>query len=249
MSAGFASCCLLSYNRPQFVEEAILTLTGNANFPLELIVHDDGSEDKEVRDVLRRFVDAGAISTLIENPPGHNQGVGEATRRMFEVAQGDVLIKLDQDLVFMPNWLETVVRIFDLNHAQQTLYTDPEPVIGALGLFRYHHEPVHHAKMFRQRRQGWDEVEDFVGSGIAMTREVYESFGPFPTHSDAFAEDVEFKRGLQKEGLALALPFDDLAHNQGFGLGPSTVAIAGEGGNPTSASIHHGPKLIGGHGG
>jgi glycosyltransferase involved in cell wall biosynthesis len=245
----FASCCLLSYNRAQFVEEAILTLTGNTNLQLELIVHDDGSTDLEVQEVLRRFVDAGAISTLIQNPPGHNQGVGEATRRMFEVAQGDVLIKLDQDLIFMPGWLETVVDVLHRNrYEHQPLVSDPnalEPRIGALGFFKYHADPVDHAKMFRKSWAYWHEVQDFVGSAIAIPRDVYEEFGPFPTHSTAFAEDVQFKTDLQKAGLALGLTTEDLVHNQGFGLGPSTVAVPGEDGSPTSAKIHDQPKLIG----
>lgn len=243
---SFATCCLLSYNRAQFVEEAILTLTGNANFPLELIVHDDGSTDPEVRNVLRRMVDAGAISTLIENPPEHNQGVGNATRRMFDMAQGDPIIKLDQDLIFQPGWLRTVVEVLETNHyehAQAWQRESREPRIGALGLFKYHAAPVHHAEMFRKRWGQWDEVQDFVGSAIAVPRSIYEQFGPFPTHSDAFAEDVEFKTGLQKEGLALGLTLDDLVVNQGFGLGPSTVAIDDGEGRPTSAKIKHGPKI------
>lgn len=241
----FASCCLLSYNRPQFVEEAILTLTGNANFPLELIVHDDGSTDLGVREVLRRFVDSGAISTLIENPPGHNEGVGLATRRMFDIAQGDPLIKIDQDLIFQPNWLSRTVEVLERNwHTAQSGDPDAEPFIGALGLFKYECAPVHHAEMFRRSWTYWHEVSDFVGSVFAVPRAYYEEYGPFPTHSDAFAEDVEFKTRLQSNDLALGLTPDDLVVNRGFGLGPSTVAVDDGEGRPTSATIHHGPKLL-----
>ena len=244
--AEFATCCLLSYNRAQFLEEAVLTLLGNANFPLELIVHDDGSTDPEVRDVLRRFVDAGSISTLIENPPGHNQGVGNAVRRMFDMAQGDPIIKLDQDLVFMPGWLEHVVGLLKRNF---NLWDQmDEPRIGALGLFKYGADPVDHTKMHIKRRAGWDEVQDFVGSAIVVPRDVYEEHGPFPTHSEAFAEDVAFKTKLQENDLALGLTLDDLVVNQGFGLGPSTVAIPGKDGEPTSAAIQHGPKVVMSHG-
>lgn len=248
MTEPFASCCLLSYNRPEFLKDSILSLTGNANYPLELIVHDDGSTDREVHTLLREFVDSGAISTLIENPPGHNQGVGEATRRMFEIAQGDPIIKLDQDLVFMPGWLSHTVEVLERNRAQFQFPTPAEavsePPIGALGLFKYHAAPVHHAEMFRKRWGAWDEVQDFVGSAIVVPRVVYESHGPFPSHSDAFAEDVEFKTRLQSAGLALGLTTEDFVHNQGFGLGPSTVAVDDGEGRPTSAKINHGPKLL-----
>jgi len=242
MSERFASCCLLSFNRAQFVEEAILTLSANAGFPLELIVHDDGSTDPEVRDVLRRFVDSGAISTLIENPPDHNQGVGNATRRMFDIAQGDPIIKIDQDLIFMPGWLRHVVDVLQRNQVARDIDAE-EPAIGALGLFKYHAAPVHHAEMFKRSWSYWHEVQDFVGSALVVPRVFYEEHGPFATHSDAFAEDVEFKTKLQDAGLALGLTVDDYVVNQGFGLGPSTVAIDDGQGRPTSATIKHGPKI------
>lgn len=244
MEEKFATCCLLSYERAEFVTEAILTMIGNANFPLELIVHDDGSTDPEVRKGLRGLVEGGTISTLIESPPGHNQGVGEAARRMFAIAQGDPIIKLDQDLIFQPGWLKAVVETLDWNYHERTVYHTPqEPRIGALGLFRYEHDPVDHSKMFKKRWGSWDEVQDFVGSAIVIPRDVYEEFGPWPTHSDAFAEDVELKTRLQNAGLALGLTQQDLVVNQGFGIGPSTVAIDDGRGMPTSAPIQHGPHL------
>lgn len=215
---GFASCCVLSYERPLFVRDAIESLLADPGAPLELIVHDDGSESRELRDYLGNLLDCGQASTVILNPPGHNQGVGEAIRRCFAVAQGDPLIKLDQDLSFRPGWLATVNQILYDNGT-----CEHEPRIGALGGFRYSFEPVDHQKMFRRRHEGWDEVQDFVGSFMAVPRDVYERFGPIETHSDAFAEDVTFKLELQAIGLALGLPLDELVSNHGFGVGPSTV--------------------------
>lgn len=246
MQAEFASCCVLSYNRPEFIKDSLLTLTGNANYPLELIVHDDGST-AAVRGYLEQLVDEGVISSLVLNPPGHNQGVGESMRRMFAIAQGDPIIKLDQDLVYMPGWLEKVVAVLRRNTMRHSPHLDnpieEEARIGALGLFKYHHPPVHHAEMFKTRHYDWDEVQDFVGSAIAVPRDVYEEYGPFETHSDAFAEDVAFKTKLQFHGLALGITQEDLVVNQGFGLGPSTVAVDDGEGNPTSAEINHGPKI------
>jgi glycosyltransferase involved in cell wall biosynthesis len=166
------------------------------------------------------------VSTAILNPPGHNQGVGEAMRRMFAVATGDPIIKIDQDLVFEDGWLANVNEILDTHEADVDAHPGvfmQAPRIGALGAFKYWHEPVHYEQMLIQERQRWTEVEDFVGSFIAVPRAVYEEFGPFQTHSDAFAEDVVFKKKLQAAGLVLGLPTDDIAHNQGFGIGPSTV--------------------------
>lgn len=232
---GFASCCVLSYERPRLLRTAVKTLMEKAGAPLELIVHDDGSEDEDLHELLDGWRRDGVASTMIVNPPGHNQGVGEAIRRCFAVAQGDLLIKIDQDLVFEPDWLAKVNRIFEHNAGYL-----PQKKIGAMGAFRYAVDPVDHKKMHRRWHHPgadgeWEEVEDFVGSFIAVPRAVYERYGPIETHSDAFAEDVMFKRALQADGWALALPADDIAANHGFGIGPSTVNLE-EGGVRT---IHH----------
>lgn len=238
----YASCCVLSYERPGFLRTAVESLLHRADAPLELIVHDDGSESHEVRGLLQRWVADGVVSTAILNPPGHNQGVGEAMRRMFALATGDPIIKIDQDLIFKDGWLAKVNEILDTNAADLALGTSREMGvrrIGALGAFRYWHAPVHHDQMLIQERGLWTEVEDFVGSFVAVPRAVYEDFGPFETHSEAFAEDVVFKKKLQAAGLALALPAEDIAHNQGFGVGPSTVVTA----PGTVRSIHKEPVL------
>lgn len=231
---SFASCCLLSFERKPFLRTAITTLLAEAEAPLELIVHDDGSTDPELLDMLSGLQRSGVISTLILNPPGHNEGVGQAIRRCFAIARGDPIIKLDQDLVFKKGWLREVNRIFYENGC-----SDVEPPLGALGAFHYPADPVDHVKMHRRDWPAWQEVEDFVGSFIAVPRDVYEVLGPIETHSEAFAEDVAFKKKLQAADMALGLPRDDIAVNQGFGIGPSTVVL----GHEHVQSIHKEPLI------
>lgn len=245
----FATACVLSYERPKFVAEALKTMIEGADYPLEVIVHDDGSKDPTVRNYLGRLVDEGYISTLIANPPGHNQGQGTALNRMFNMAQGDPIIKLDQDLLFEQSWLRRCVQILEANKERiEALELEgqvaEEPLIGAMGLHKYHAEPVRYEDMFiRDWGNGfltWEQHEDFVGSSMVIPRDVWDAFGPFEEHSDAFAEDQGFKFLVKGEGLALALPHgDDLARNQGFGVGPSTVVVD----HGTVATIHKEPKL------
>lgn len=250
MSQRFASLCLLSFERQEFLSQAIDTAIRNAEFPVEVIVHDDGSKNPAVRAYLRHLVDNGRISALIENPPGHNQGQGIALNRMFHMAKGDPIIKLDQDLIFHPGWLRKAVAILDANAEE---LKDPkfnrEPGIGALGLFRYPAEPVRYEDMFlRDWRSGetaWEEHEDFVGSAMVIPRWIWENLGPFEERSEAFAEDYSFKMKLKERGFRLALPkIGDLVTNQGFGLGPSTLVVQKENGELTSHDIHTSPPLV-----
>jgi GT2 family glycosyltransferase len=246
----FATACVLSFERPDFLRQSISTLTAHAEYPVEVIVHDDGSQNPRLLSMLNSMVASGEISTLISNPPGHNQGQGIALNRMFHAAQGDPILKLDQDLVYNPGWLKRSVEIIELNRANLEAGIE-EPAIGAMGLFRYPVEPVKYEDMFiRTWGSGpgaWEEHEDFVGSAMVIPRDVWEAFGPFTEHSSAFAEDRDFKMKVKDEGgLALALPFSaEFATNVGFGVGPSTVVVDYADGSGTVRSIHTEPVIIG----
>jgi SAM-dependent methyltransferase len=235
----FASVCVLSYERLSLLRECIGSMLAGAHSPFELIVHDDGSRDPELRQWLLQMSEEGVISTLLMNSPGWNEGQGIAMNRMAAVAKGDPIIKCDQDLVFEPGWLRRVQEVLNTN-ARETHETG-EPMIGALGIFKYFTDPVDHERMFLRDWISYDEVLDFVGSFIAIPRTAWEIFGPWGERSAAFAEDAVFKDTLQKtEGWCCALTKEDLARNQGFGVGPSTVVVA-EG---TVQAIQTGPKVI-----
>lgn len=250
--AGFASLCLLSYCRPEFIEAAIRSAVENAAFPCEVLVHDDGS-DEDVEDLLVDLKRDGLISHLILNPAAHNEGVGTAINRMFTMAQGDVLIKLDQDLLFEPGWLAKVVEVLAMDEA-----------IGMLGLFKYCHEPVIwsdkriHVPTLSDgpqwgSRPKYHYTRQFCGSGFAIPRAVYQNLGPFDEHLDAFNEDSEYMKRVRTSNwiprLAdveiqlreLALFDEDVVTNRGFGIGPSTVVEEGY----KVHAIHHGPLVIG----
>lgn len=236
-SPGFASVCVLSYERPELLKECIGSMLAHADADFELIVHDDGSVNQELREWLLGLSADGVISTLIMNSPGWNEGQGVAMNRMAAVAKGDPIIKCDQDLIFQPGWLRKVNEVLREN----MLSTIPaEPVIGALGIFKYEHDPVDFRKMFRHDWMHYDEVEDFVGSFLAMPRAAWALFGPWDEYSTAFAEDALYKAAVtREEGWCCALTKEDLAVNQGFGIGPSTVVVA-EG---TVQEIKQAPKI------
>lgn len=238
----FASCCILSYNRPNFLRDCISTLLQTAEYPLELIVHDDGSSDPGLRKYLRELVDGGVISTLITNPPGHNQGQGIALNRMFHMAKGDPIVKIDHDLIFQKGWLKQSVTTLNANRERLA-----EPRLGCLGLF--HYGPIDHEvssdRTFIKAHEGWEEHRDFVGSCMVIPRNAWETFGPFEERSEAFAEDAIFKQQVSEAyGWACGLLPQDMVRNQGFGLGPSTVVAQKENGDLTSASIKTTPFIL-----
>lgn len=235
---SYASLCFLSYERPDFLMEAVTTALNTVHEPVELIIHDDGSLNPKVWQMLNDFaMMSEAASTIIRNPPGHNQGQGVALNRMFNIASGDPIIKLDQDLIFKDGWLRGVQQIV------------ADPRVGLCGLFKYWHDPVDHRKTGVDIAD-WPSTYEFhthiCGSGFAVPRRIWEGLGPFGEHWADFGEDWDFQKRVHAAFWYNALPREDLVTNQGFGLGPSTVVVAGPGGAPTVTKIHKQPRLVGG---
>ena len=221
------SICILSYQRPHLLKDCIESLKRHANQSLEIIVHDDGSQDPEVYKYLLGLQQRGEISLLMLNPPGYNSGQGIALNRMFHAAKGDVIWKCDQDLIFQPGWLETVSEILDANDEASALGNEPR--IGLLASFHYWHEPCDSRKTIIEQYDGWSSRTHILGSCFAVTRECWEAIGPFEERSDAFAEDWVFQVAVtDSKNFCCALPDRDIVTNQGFGPGPSTVVAYDE---------------------
>jgi glycosyltransferase involved in cell wall biosynthesis len=239
------SLCFLSYNRPGFLPNAISTAIKYADQPVEVIVHDDGSSDPTLIDWLHTIHKRGEISTLILNTPGHNEGTGVAMNRLFRMARGDLLVKIDQDVTFHPGWLAKAREIM------------VDERVGLLGLFKYWHDPVDFRKTLISDVKvverdlgpvpfGYSFHTHICGSAFVVPRDVYENLGPFAEHYDSYGEDWEFQKAIDSSGglLMNALPDQDLVTNHGFGIGPSTVVVAGPDGKPEPSKIHHGPRYF-----
>ncbi len=226
----FASLCVLSYERPEFLHRSLDSLRENTHTPYELIIHDDGSVDDTVGWVLDYHRGIGA--TTIQNRRGHNEGQGTSLNRMFSIAKGDPIIKLDADLKYYKGWLNEVNRLMNEN-----------PKIGLLGLMHYYHEPVHSHNTVFVRHLDWSEHTHILGSAFAVRREVWEYFRPFPEHSDGFGEDRWLQDEVHKSvGWAVALPKENLtAELDGGTMGPGKSSIFDE--NQVLTPIHKGPYI------
>lgn len=236
-----ATLCVLSYNRPEFLDRCIETAS-DAGVPLEIIVHDDGSSDPQVYETLEYLRSEKMISTVITNPPHHNQGQGTALNRMFAMATGDPIVKVDQDMVFNPGWMLKVNEILE------------DERVGLLAFFKYWYDPVD------WRKTGIEGLPSpsthsyhthICGSAFALPRIVWEQMKPFEEHSEAFAEDWDMQNRIHKlTDRECALPTEDLATNVGFGAtskdGPklSTIVNRDDNGDFTVSKIHREPWII-----
>jgi len=230
-----ASLLVLSYHRQSYLQRSLESLWVNTTAPYELIVLDDGSHDG-TEDYILSLVKEKKISTALLNV-GWNRGIGTAVNRGVDLARGDILFKLDADLLYFPGWLEESCRL---------LRTFPQ--IGCLGLFRYHHPPCKHEDEFIKTHEGgFDEVKDFVGSAVGFRREIYEKFGPWTEEGWMFSEDCKYKQAVQAGGYMLVLPQHDLVENVGFGEQHSSLikTIDWEGGKHTYNVPNTSPLIFG----
>ena len=239
----FASLAVLSFKRPELLQQSIRSLKANTFYPHELIIHDDGSD--ECWFFLQNMMWARELSTWITNT-GMNMGVGEALHRCWSCAKGKYLVKLDADLTYEKGWLEEGVRLMEA-------YED----IGALGFFAY--TTPHPSFPITRNRENLkkdntlieirnDEVEivkDFVSSAMLIRREHFGQYG-MERGSKAFAGDIMMKRAMQKDGLLMAITPKDWIQNIGFGLEKSVVVTPGEKGQPVVTKIAQEPLLFSG---
>lgn len=88
----------------------IESLLKNTGIPFDLMVFDNGSSQKVV-DHLRDLCDDGSIDFLSLST--RNVGKINALRAMFSAAPGEVIAYCDDDVFFLPGWLERHLEVLD----------------------------------------------------------------------------------------------------------------------------------------
>lgn len=97
-------------NRFDVSRVCIESILMNTTVPYDLMVFDNGS-GSEVVDYLRTLRDSGKIDFLILS----NQNVGKigALQIIFRAAPGSVIAYSDDDIFFLPRWLESQLEVLD----------------------------------------------------------------------------------------------------------------------------------------
>ena len=111
------SIIIPTYNRAEFLTEALDSIMSQTYKDFELIVVDDGSSDN-TKEVVKNF--DGEIKYLYRK----NQGVSAARNLGINEAKGDFLSFLDSDDLWERNKLEKQMDFFDKNKEAKVCYTD-----------------------------------------------------------------------------------------------------------------------------
>jgi len=118
-----ASVIIPTYNRANYLKEALHSVKAQTRLPFEVIVVDDGSTD-QTETVVNNF--DHEIRYLRRN----HEGVAVARSAGVAAAQGDILAWLDADDLWEPEFLETVTQRFANNPQIDGVYTGLSRIDG-----------------------------------------------------------------------------------------------------------------------
>lgn len=216
----FASLCVLSYKRPERLKECLTSLINNTNYPYELIVNLDGSDDPEnLNFVHNLYLQAKVSKYIVSN--GGNRGVGKSFANCVGVSDGDYICKIDADLTFHdPKWLEEGVKIIDRG------------LVGAVSFFNYrHYDPNDTRFEIISASENYCVVNDFVSSIYLFNRKDLIQGG--------YNQDDGFHLRLRP----LAITFEDRVNNHGFGVTKS-VYVSGTEDHPVKTKTFDIPLIF-----
>ena len=109
MSRGKVQILMSTYNGEMFLEKQLDSILAQ-NYPIELLIRDDGSSDRTV-EIIKRYQKKNKNICLVE---GHNLGVISSFFELFRIADesADYFALADQDDIWFPNKVERAVSAF-----------------------------------------------------------------------------------------------------------------------------------------
>lgn len=110
MKNHLISVIIPTYNRANYICEAVDSVLAQTYKNIEIIIVDDGSTDNTKDIVLQRY--NSKVTYILQN----NSGPSSARNNGVKHAKGDLIAFLDSDDVWLPEKLEKQVKLIDQSH-------------------------------------------------------------------------------------------------------------------------------------
>jgi len=173
------SVIIPTYNRGQFIVQALESVLSQTFHDYEIVVIDDGSKDN-TREILKRF--ESKIRPIYQD----NQGISKTRNRGIKESFGEYIAFLDSDDYWTSDKLAQQVKILDSKPKVGIVY-GRMPIINEQGE-RVGMKPAGvSGKNFKELLEVWG---DLPTSSIMTRRECFEKAGLFDT-SLATMEDID----------------------------------------------------------
>jgi len=107
------SVVIPTFNRADDLSQALHAILAQSVVPMEIVVVDDSTDDRTERlleSLSKDFAARGCALRYVRNP--RERGVGIARNVGLEMAKGDIIQFTDDDVVFQPGFIESVLRVY-----------------------------------------------------------------------------------------------------------------------------------------
>jgi glycosyltransferase involved in cell wall biosynthesis len=168
-----------TYNRPEYLEETILSVL-NQNYPnLEYIIVDGGSTDRRVFEIIRKY--ENQLAWWISEPDG---GHAEAIKKGFDRSTGEILAWLCSDDSHTPGALLAVGKVFKLLPDADVVYGNAN-MVDAEGRFLRELRSVPYSRL------ALPVSVNIHQTSIFWRRSLYERVGGMNLEYNRYASDHE----------------------------------------------------------
>ena len=199
MSQLLISFIIPVYNRPNEVDELLMSMTQQQMRNFETIIVEDGSS-LPCDDIVAKYKDILAIKYIYKT----NSGPGESRNKGAEIANGEYLIFLDSDCVLPAGYLTEVV---------QSLSSDSIDAFGGPDRADSSFSSIQKAINYSMTsffttggiRGGGKKMDKFYprSFNLGIKRSVFDSLGGFSMMR--FGEDIDLSIRIYKAGYSCVL--------------------------------------------
>ena len=211
------SVVILSCNRKSMMEKSITSLRQRTDLPYEVVILDNGSQDKETLDYLKSIDgtsrEGNGKVKVIYNPT--NEGCSVGRNKAVQHAKGDYIVTMDNDMLYTNNWLEELIEKAESNKkigavSSQIVFPDHtvqwnggyiERKQGNLADFT----PVDYHKEEDSEELSGEMFCDWLPGGATLVkREVLDKGVEHDNDYINGYEDYDYSLKIKKEGFLLA---------------------------------------------
>ena len=176
--------------KPQWLAEAAFSLIGQSCFDWEWCLVDDGSRDREIRQLIESL---GAASSRVRVKFNENAGISAATNDALDLASGDFVCFLDHDDLLAPDALEEMQQT--LVGGADVAYSDEDKLNDTTGsLVEPFYKPDWSPEYFRGAM--------YVGHLLCVRRDLAQRVC-FNSEFDG-VQDFEFMLRVSETGARIA---------------------------------------------
>lgn len=123
------SIALCTYNGERFLQEQLDSLAAQTRLPDEVVVGDDGSTDRTL-EILEQWAESVSFPVRIRKNEKNLGFAGNFEQTMLR-CKGEILFLCDQDDIWFPEKLETMIRVFEEKPEVGVVYCGASIVDGA----------------------------------------------------------------------------------------------------------------------